>query len=107
MTFFLSELVVKILLGGMYEDSITIIRALSPLPLLVIIASILTVLGLYGLQQQKKAPIVGLTVGIICVVANLFFIPKYGIIGAAIAWACAQIAEILIDITLLSANRKR
>lgn len=105
MTFFLSELVVKILLGGMYEDSITIIRALSPLPLLVIVASILTVVGLYGLQLQKKAPIVGFTSGIICIIANLLFIPKYGAIGAAIAWACAQIAEILIDITLLSANR--
>ena len=96
-TYLLASWVSRILLGEQFEQSIPLLRLLSVIPALVIIASMFTVQGLYGLGFEKYAPFVGLCVGVICIGLNLLWIPQLGGYGAAYAWIVAQVFEILIS----------
>lgn len=97
MVYIASPLMVQILLGEKFADSIPLLRTLSIIPALVIMASMFTVQGLYGLGFQRFAPWVGLSVGLSCVVLNFLLIPRLGGTGAAYAWIVAEILEILIS----------
>lgn len=88
---------VQILLGEKFADSIPLLRVLSIIPALVIMASMFTVQGLYGLGFQRYAPFVGLSVGLSCVAMNLGLIPQLGGLGAAYAWIAAEMLEILFS----------
>lgn len=92
-----SPLLVKILLGSQFTDSIPLLRVFCCMPLLVITASLCTVQGLYGLGYQKYAPWMGLTVGLVCILMNFQFIPLWGVYGAALSWIIAEILEIGIS----------
>ena len=92
-----SPILVKIMLGEEFLKAIPLLQYFSALPTLVIMASMFTVQGLYGLGYARFAPIVGLTVGSICIICNLYLIPIYGIFGAATSWIIAQILEILLS----------
>ena len=63
----------------------------------MIMATMFTIQGLYGLQLQRFAPIVGGTVGTVCVLLNLILIPRHGMYSAAIGYMLAEILEILIS----------
>lgn len=106
MTFLFAPIITKIFLGEQFEASISLLRWFSILPFLVIVSSLLTVQGLYGLQLQKYAPYIGLCLGIISLMANLVLIPAFGIIGAAVAWGGTQILEILLVSILLMYKKK-
>lgn len=99
--FIFSELLVTILLGDGFEDSVIILRIFSALPFLVIIASMFTVQGMYGLQLQKYAPYIGFTVGILSILLNYFLIRTYGLYGAAWSYVLAEILEIILVLSLL------
>lgn len=92
-----SPILVKIMLGEEFLKAIPLLQYFSALPTLVIMASMFTVQGLYGLGYARYAPIVGLIVGCICIICNLYLIPQYGIFGAATSWIIAQILEILLS----------
>lgn len=92
-----SPILVKIMLGEEFLKAIPLLQYFSALPTLVIMASMFTVQGLYGLGYARYAPIVGLIVGCICIICNLYLIPIYGIFGAATSWIIAQILEILLS----------
>lgn len=92
-----SPILVKIMLGEEFLKAIPLLQYFSALPTLVIMASMFTVQGLYGLGYARFAPIVGLIVGSICIICNLYLIPIYGIFGAATSWIIAQILEILLS----------
>ena len=96
-TYFASPWAVGILLGGKFVASVPLLRLLSVVPALVIMASMFTVQGLYGLGFQKYATWVGLTVGVVCISLDLLWIPRMGGYGAAYAWIIAQCLEILIS----------
>jgi len=83
------------------EEAIFLLRLFSPLPCLVTIASLLTVQGLYGLQMQKYAPVMGATVGICSVALGLILIPVIGVMGAVISCLIAETLEIIIALFLL------
>ena len=70
--YFTSPLMVIVLLGEKFIDSIFLLRLLSVIPALVILASMFTVQGLYGLGFEKYAPWVGLSVGIFCIILALY-----------------------------------
>lgn len=97
LTYLLAPWMVEILLGDKFIDSIPLLRVMSIIPALVIIASMFTVQGLYGLGFQRYAPLVGLTVGLACVALNFWWIPRLGGTGAAYAWIVAEVLEILIS----------
>lgn len=107
LTLVFSRPMVAIILGNEFESSVRILRYLSAMPILVITASLFTVQGLYGMQLQRFAPYVGLSIGIISVALNFIFIPKYGIDAVAINWIIAQILEIVIVGYILHKHLKR
>lgn len=98
---FTSPILVNLFLGPEFTKSIIVLKYFSPLPLLIVLASFYTVQGLYALQLQKYAPLVGLTVAIFCVVLNLLIIPKYGIIGAVVAFLLSELFEIVISASIV------
>lgn len=97
LSYLFSPILVKILLGEEFLPSIPLLKVFSCLPFLVITASLCTIQGLYGLGFQRYAPFVGLSIGIVCVLMNLWLIPIYGMYGAAISWIVAQALEISIS----------
>ncbi len=94
--YLLSPYIVKIFLGNEFYDAIAILRKMSMIPSLVIIATMLTVQGLYGLQLQRYSPMVGLSCGGASLICSIILIPKIGIDGAILSWILAQIIEISI-----------
>lgn len=106
-TYIAAPWAVKILLGEQFMKSIPLLRLLSVIPALVIIASIFTVQGLYGLGFEKYAPYVGLCVGLSSISLNLLWIPQLGSYGAAYAWIVAQTMEILISGSIVIWNVKK
>lgn len=92
---------VQLLLGDKFIDSIPLLKTMSVLPALVIMASMFTVQGLYGLGYQRYAPIVGLVVGLSCVALNFVLIPRMGGTGAAYAWIAAETMEIFISAVIV------
>jgi PST family polysaccharide transporter len=92
-----SPIMVKIMLGEKFFSAIPLLKYFSVLPTLVIMASMFTVQGLYGLGYARYAPYVGISVGIICIASNIYLIPLYGIFGAATSWIIAQVMEITLS----------
>jgi PST family polysaccharide transporter len=105
--FLFAPYAVNILLGNEFTDAVSLLRLFSPLPFLVITASMLTVQGLYGMQMQKYAPYVGLFLGIFSISLNLILIPCMGIKGAAVAWLSSQSLEIVVVGILLTVKMKK
>ena len=103
----LSPILVDLFLGSEFTESIKVLRFFSPLPLLIVLASFFTVQGLYALQLQKYAPLVGLIVAVFCVLLNSYIIPKYGIIGAVIAFLLSELLEIIISSSIVFYYKKK
>ncbi|MCK9155680.1 MAG: oligosaccharide flippase family protein [Paludibacteraceae bacterium] len=99
--FAFAPLFVEIVLGGDFEESIGILRALSCIPFLVVVATMFTIQGLYGMQMQKYAPIVGAFVSITSIICYFLLISKYGVYGAVIGYVISELLEILIVYSLL------
>jgi len=105
--FVFSELIVNILLGTNFAESVYVLRILSLLPFLVMIASMLTVQGMYGLQLQRYAPYIGILVFIFSFIANYFLINNIGIYGAAWGYVLAEVLEIVFVFLLLFHRLKK
>lgn len=101
-----SPLLVSILLGRGFEPSVDMLRTFAPLPFLIIMASMFTVQGLYGMQLQKYAPYVGLSVGICCVALTYVLIPYCGVYSAIIAYVLAELVEILLSALIIFIKRR-
>ena len=103
----LAPLVTSILLGAEFCEASTLIKVMSPLPMLVLIAIILTVQGLYGMQKQKLVPFVGLACGSVSLALSLLLIPHIGVYGAIYAWIAAEVAEIAIDLVIIIRSSRK
>ncbi len=95
-TYFASPFLVKVILGAEFNNAISLMRLFSPLPLLVIVASLFTIQGLYGSGLQKYAPYIGAILGIFSITFNFLVIPTRGYMGAGIAWNISECMEILL-----------
>lgn len=102
-----SDIIVRFLLGAKFVESIPVLHILSFLPFLVIVASMLTVQGMYGLQLQKFAPYIGFLIFILSLGINYYLIKNNGIYGAAWGYVLAEIMEITFVFTLLYYSLKR
>ena len=105
--FFSSSFIVNVFLGDNFNDSISVLKAMSIIPSLVFIATILTVQGLYALQLQKYSPFVGFFSGLTGLGINLLCIPLWGVYGAVWAWIFAELVEILIVSYIILRHKKR
>ena len=107
LTLVFAPLIIRIMYGSGFDPSIGLLRWLSPIPFLVMIATLLTVQGLYGLGLQRWAPWVGLILAICCVGMNLWLLPLLGVRGVCISWIAAEVLEcILVGTILLTKGRK-
>ncbi len=105
--FLFAPFIVNIFLGKEFSNAIFLLKLFSPLPFLVVTASMLTVQGLYGMQMQRYAPFVGAFLSIFSISLSLMIIPLWGIGGAAIAWVSSQFLEIILVGSLLIIKKKR
>lgn len=98
--------VVRILLGVRFMDAIEPLRMMAIIPCLVMVATILTVQGLYGRGLQRYAPWIGGILAILCISTNLILIPRIGMSGAIIAWIVAEVCEIILVSGILYKEKK-
>ena len=107
LTFLFSPLIVSIMFGPEFVASVALLRWLSPIPLLVMIATLLTVQGLYGMGLQRWAPWVGVILAVCCVGLNILLLPRVGVKGVCISWIAAELLEcLLVGTILLTKGRK-
>lgn len=107
LTFIAAPLVIHLVYGEGYTASIEILQWLSPLPFLVMIATLLTVQGLYSMGLHRYAPWVGATLAVFCISLNLLLLPHLGAKAACLSWILAEVLECLIvGIILLTKGRK-
>lgn len=106
LTWLTAPWVIRIIYGAGFDPAMDILRSLSPLPLLVMVATLLTVQGLYGMGLHKWAPWVGLILAVACVTLNLVLLPKWGVKAVCFSWNMAELLECLI-VGLILATRGR
>ena len=106
-TFFIAPLAIRIVYGAGFTPAIEVLRWLAPIPFLVMMATLLTIQGLYGMGLQRWAPWIGLTLAIICISMNLILIPRIGVVAVCISWIVAEILECTFSgLVLLIHGRK-
>lgn len=107
LTFVCAPLMIRIMYGIGFAPSVEILQWLAPIPFLVMVATLLTVQGLYGMGLQHWAPWVGLILAISCVGLNLWLLPMIGVKGVCISWIAAEVLEcLLVGGILLTQGRK-
>ena len=106
-TFVVAPFVISIIYGGGYEPAIEVLRWLSPLPFLVMVATLLTVQGLYGLGLHRFAPYVGLILAALCISVNLWLLPSLGVKAVCIGWNVAEVMECVIVGGILMVKGRR
>jgi PST family polysaccharide transporter len=108
LTFVCAPLMIRIMYGIGFAPSVAILRWLAPIPFLVMVATLLTVQGLYGMGLQRWAPWVGIILAICCVGLNLWLLPLIGVKGVCISWIAAEVLEcLLVSIILMTKGRKQ
>ena len=106
-TFLCAPLMIRIMYGAGFAPSIELLKWLSPIPFLVMIATLLTVQGLYGMGLQRWAPWVGAILAVCCVGLNLWLLPLIGVKGVCISWIAAELLEcLLVSSILMTKGRK-
>jgi PST family polysaccharide transporter len=107
LTYLFAPLAIRIIYGSGFEPAVQILRWLSPLPLLVMVATLLTVQGLYGMGLHRWAPWVGLILATVCISLNLFLLPQWGVKAVCLSWNIAETLEcILVGLILFTKGRK-
>ena len=106
-TFVVAPMAIPIIYGAGYETAIEVLRWLSPLPFLVMVATLLTVQGLYGMGLQKWAPWVGMMLAALCISLNLWLLPQLGVRAVCIGWNAAELAECLIVGMILLLHKRK
>ena len=107
LTFVCAPLMIRIMYGAGFAPSAEILRWLAPIPFLVMIATLLTVQGLYGMGLQRWAPWVGAVLALSCVGMNIWLLPLIGVKGVCISWITAEVLEcMLVTLILLTKGRK-
>ena len=107
LTFAFAPLAIRIMYGADFGPSIALLRWLAPIPFLVMVATLLTVQGLYGMGLQKWAPMVGLVLAVCCVGMNLWLLPRIGVKGVCISWIVAEILECVMVSVILWIKRHK
>ena len=106
-TFVFSPLIIRIMYGEGFAPSVEILRWLAPIPFLVMVATLLTVQGLYGMGLQKWAPWVGVILAVCCMGLNLLLLPRIGVRGVCISWIAAELLECVLVSGILLWKGKR
>ena len=96
LTWVTAPLVIRIVYGIGFEPAVEILRWLSPLPFLVMPATLRTVQGLYAMGLQRWAPWVGAVLAVICISTNMILLPHMSVKAMCIGWNVGVVMECLL-----------
>lgn len=105
--FFAAPVIVSLFLGAEFMAAVPLLRLFSIVPLLVMVASMFTIQGLYAIQLERYAPYMGFVVMCICICTTVALVPRWGVFGAAVGYVVAELAELVISGTLVYLYKKK
>lgn len=91
-----APIIIRIIAGIGYEDSILLLRMMVPLMLIIGYEQILVLQVLTPMNKDQAIlinSIIGALVGVLC---NVFFVPHYGKVGSAIAWLISEVSVLIM-----------
>jgi PST family polysaccharide transporter len=100
-TYFIAPIAIRLVFGVDFVAAIEILKWLSPIPFLVMMATLLTIQGLYGMGLQRYAPWIGLTLAVVCITMNIVLIPRMGVAAVCVSWIAAEVLECILSGTIL------
>lgn len=106
-TYCIAPLAIRIVYGAGFMPAVEVLRWLSPIPFLVMMATLLTVQGMYGMGLQKWAPWVGMTLAVVCVTMNILLIPRLGVRGVCISWIVAEMLECVLSYLVITVKGRK
>ncbi len=106
-TYFIAPIAIHIVYGVDFTEAIAVLKWLAPIPFLVMMATLLTIQGLYGIGLQRYAPWIGLTLAVVCITMNIVLIPRMGIAAVCISWITSEVLECVLSGTILMIKGKK
>ena len=106
-TYFIAPIAIRIVYGVDFTEAIAVLKWLAPIPFLVMMATLLTIQGLYGIGLQRYAPWIGLTLAVVCITMNIVLIPRMGITAVCISWITSEVLECVLSGTILMIKGKK
>lgn len=106
-TYFIAPIAIRIVYGVDFTEAIAVLKWLAPIPFLVMMATLLTIQGLYGIGLQRYAPWIGLTLAVVCITMNIVLIPRMGIAAVCISWITSEVLECILSGTILMIKGKQ
>lgn len=106
-TYFIAPIAIRIVYGVDFTEAIAVLKWLAPIPFLVMMATLLTIQGLYGIGLQRYAPWIGLTLAVVCITMNIVLIPRMGIAAVCISWITSEVLECVLSGTILMIKGKQ
>jgi PST family polysaccharide transporter len=100
-TYIIAPIAIRLVFGVDFVAAIEILKWLSPIPFLVMMATLLTIQGLYGMGLQRYAPWIGLTLAVVCITMNIVLIPRMGVAAVCVSWIAAEVLECILSGTIL------
>ena len=99
--FFGAPMIVQIVMGDDFRESIPVLRMLSVVPLLVGITTVLGTIAMLNLDMKKQYSWIVVFGGLVNVPLLIFFSALYGATGAATSLAITEILVTLLTILML------
>ena len=100
-TYIIAPIAIRIVYGADFTAAVDILKWLAPIPFLVMVATLLTIQGLYGMGLQRYAPWIGLTLAVVCITMNIVLIPRMGVAAVCVSWIAAEVLECILSGTIL------
>lgn len=100
-----APLVIRILYGARFEDSIWILRILAISPFVASISNVMGVQTLLNLKLDKKYFLITIVGCVVNVILNIILIPVLSYYGTALAWICTEIS-IMISLFIVLRRQK-
>lgn len=94
--FIFSEMIINILYGRQYFNSIELLKILSIIPLFIFISNMYGIQGLLNIKEDKSFFYITIIASIISISLNYFLIPIFNEKGTAIAWLVTEIIVALL-----------
>ena len=99
--FFYADFFVKLFCGNGYNESVILVKIMSPVILIGTLNYVLGVIGLVNLNQQKTFFKGVMTAGVSSILFLVLTVPRYGILSASIAIPISELVLLFVCIQKL------
>jgi PST family polysaccharide transporter len=94
--FFYADFFVKLFCGNGYNESVILVKIMSPVILIGTLNYVLGVIGLVNLNQQKTFFKGVMTAGVSSILFLVLTVPRYGILSASIAIPISELVLLFV-----------